>query len=125
MPEVVYPSPDKNGKSREWKNMFPELPNTHDGWGIINNTLYTIALNNRMGGQTTEELRKRILDDYNKQMTEMLVKNRMGNKKLSPKTIEKRSEVFNKWMKDYGIAIWYVNQVFDNLGGAYRESSSN
>ena len=110
MPEVVYPSNDETGKPRAWNTMFPELPDSHDAWQVINNTLESIAMNNRFGDKTPDQLREHLVK-YGQEFTQDRLRE-MGSFDEAK---------FDKIMIAHGLYNYYTNYVFDNLGGAYRE----
>lgn len=103
MPEVVYPS---NG--RTWVEVFPDLPNECDDWACISDILLAIAMNNRFGNMTVEELRAEFTKRVDESLGSDLEKTDDPVRKAS---IRKAKEYYHK----------YIPLVFDNLGGAYRE----
>lgn len=134
MPEVVYPTDGEDGKPRTWDKVFPiwgyDEPNE---WAIINSILEGIAMHNRFGKGTREEFKQTLIDSANRMQTETLEKSlkALGEKKgaktktLGGATVKTPDEELMKARLDqfasYGMYRWYVDQVFANLGGAYRE----
>lgn len=112
MPEVVYPTPDAEGNSRTWDQVFPIWKNDNDQkeWRTVNTILEAVAMNNRFGGKTPdqlkEHLRQQILDNCHKFLEETGTEN-----------LEERQNLFGQ----LGQYLYYVQMVFENLGGAYRE----
>lgn len=107
MPEVVYAKGD-----RTWEQVFPilEVEGNHE-WRVIDSVLEAIAMNNRFGDKTPRQLRnwwiERVLEE-----TEKLLE-----KEADP---QKRLDIF----RDCGVNLYYLDRVFRNLGGAYREYKS-
>lgn len=135
MPEIVVPTPDENGNSRTWDKVFPiwgiEEPSE---WITINSILESIAMNSRMGGKTPEELRAHLINyvtegtkkELDENMAEMLAsegemkKAQFGAaivKNVDEKFLKARVKIFG----EHGLALFYINEVFDNFGGAHRE----
>ena len=115
MPEVVYPTPDAEGNARTWDQVFPIWKNENDNveWRIINTLLESIAMNNRFGGKTVEELRAFLFED--------MVKNcRKFIEEVGTENLEERNKLF----REFGQYVYYLDMVFENLGGAYREYKS-
>lgn len=115
MPEVVYPSPDAEGNSRTWDVVFPIWKNDNDNseWRTINTILEAIAMNNRFGGKTVEELRGHLNN-------EIMVNCHKFLEEVGTENLEEREKLF----RQLGQYLYYVAQVFQNLGGAYREHKS-
>lgn len=136
MPEVVYPTPDEQGNPRTWDNVFPiwSVEQTPDPeWKVINTILEQIAMNNRFGEATPAELKQRIAEEIrgnvNKFLNEVFDKYLIESlnipdelPEVSPK--EKFFKERASILRQYGTYTLYLDQVFDNLGGAYREYKS-
>lgn len=138
MPEVVYATPDANGKPRNWNDVFTiwNLNVENSEWRVIDNIMDIVAMNNRMGSRTSDELREHLLKEAAKNITSLLTETEEKLAALPNPSLdeirEKRDEVITeehkKILKDrndlwahYGKYVFYINAVFDNLGGAYRE----
>lgn len=105
MPEVVYPSGNRNS----WSEVFPELAGKEcDDWTVINDILFGIAMNNRFGGKSVAEYRQEMTENVEKQL---------GRVSLNAKTEKDRLDA----KRAYDMYQKYIPLVFDNLGGAYRE----
>lgn len=116
MPEVVRPTPTKRGRDRNWDEVFPIWKKENDPDNIegrvINQVLYAIAMDNRMVGTSREELKQQLLDNALRSVNEYLTEDGMN--------IEERS----KTLLVYGQTIYYINEIFNNLGDVYREHKS-
>lgn len=113
MPEVVYPKPDESGKERTWGDVFHYLPDECDDWATINSVLENIAMFNRFGCDECgkfEEHREHYLNDQYDWFKNYVVKS-------DSKDNDERKKIL--W--SYGMYIFYANEVYKNLGGAYRE----
>jgi hypothetical protein len=110
MPEVVYPSNDEEGKSRTWADVFPVWwKEDNDEYEYINSILYRVACNSRFGCLTAETLKASIIEEMLK-----------GTKaSLETKTVNAERDI---WFTNLGKMLFYINEVFNNLGGAYRAS---
>jgi len=138
MPEIVYPSPDADGKPRTWNDVFPIWQNDDEDteWRIIDQILEAVAINNRFGGKTPAALRAHIIKSQTEWFAEELAKNTGSPHdhktefpgknwaeilELLPEDrkqdLEERAILF----KSLGKWLFYIDQVFANLGGAYRE----
>jgi hypothetical protein len=109
MPQVVVATP-KDGKDRTWHDVFPIWPVEDDpDYTYINEILESIAMNARMGSRTNEEqkahLIKLVTDNYRKTIEDVSL------------PLEKR----NKEFASFGRYMWYIEEVFANLAGSYRE----
>lgn len=112
MPEVVYPSDDAEGKPRTWDKVFPVWKKEgNDEYEYINSILYRIACNNRFGGKDNETLKASII-------AEMI---EATKKSLETETDDEKR---NNWFASLGKMVFYINETFANLGGAYRERKS-
>jgi hypothetical protein len=104
MPEVVYP------KKGNWEDVFPILTDEKNALdnAVVNQILYSIAMNNRFGKMSPKELKadiaKQIRDNTEKFLSDM----------TDP---EERRNMFAQ----FGAYCFYLDKVFANLGGAYRE----
>jgi len=132
MPEVVYA---KSGE--DWNKVFPIWDQNVENyeWRIINSILEAIAMNNRFGGKSTEELKASILVGIKEQVNEELNKTLIALQALpNPEAgmfgakVEDINEDHQKvldtrrnYWAEYGRWSYYLDAVFENLGGAYRE----
>lgn len=132
MPEVVY---SKSGE--DWNKVFPIWDENVEQyeWRIINSILERIAMNNRFGGKSNDELKASIMKGIREQVEEEHEKtlialqalpnpehNDFGVKKGD--ITEEHNKVLNirnGYWAEYGRWAYYVEVVFENLGGAYRE----
>jgi hypothetical protein len=116
MPEVVYPSPDDNGVGRTWEQVFPIIKGENADKAAadqINDILYGIALNSRFGGKTPAELKLSMRESLDNWFGPLLERIDSGEENLPT-----RETLFAR----YGREVWYLDKVFENLGGAYRAS---
>lgn len=138
MPEVVYPSNDADGNSRTWDQVFPIWKNDDDDndWRIIDQILEAIAMNNRFGGKEPDALRAEMIAYYTGIVKETLdgLNGEPHNHKeefpgkspteidiLIPADRKKIIEERGKYFRILGRYLFYIDEVFKNLGGAYRE----
>jgi vacuolar-type H+-ATPase subunit E/Vma4 len=141
MPEVVYPTPDANGKSRTWDDVFPiwKLNAENTEWRVINNILEAIAMNNRFGEKTADEMRQHLLDNALNSVSGYLEENESKLRELpNPESgsygllnkediTEAHQKILDERITDwqtYGKYAFYIIRIFENLGGAYREHKS-
>lgn len=141
MPEVVVATPDANGKPRNWAEVFPIWKQNVETseWRIINEILGDgIAMNNRMGGLTLDELKARIrknIDEHFKTyFDETLAElqalpnpemNGMGIALKNPEELtedhKKILEKRNTAWASYGKWLYYLDAVFENVDSVYRQ----
>lgn len=143
MPEVVYPANAEDGSSRTWDQVFPIWNNDDEPyeWQLIDQILEAIAMNNRFGDKTPEQLRDHLLRRNLDLFTEQLAKLEGERHKHSEEfpdvdhydrgcscpIPEDRKELMEKRRKTFescGRVMFYLYRVFDELGGAYREFKS-
>jgi hypothetical protein len=110
MPEQVYPTPNADGTARTWNEVFPIWANKDDQleWRIIDSILEAIAMNNRFGSKTPEELEFSLAETAQEKLARELDK--------AGDNLEERQD----WLRSYGAFTYYLPLVFQNLGGAYR-----
>src|SRR6185369_3854954 len=109
MPEVVYPTQDAEGNPRNWDDVFPVWKSDDDvDWRVVNGILEAIAMNNRFGDKTPEQLKESMIE-YALSQTDVFLE------KDGFKT-EERTLTFSS----LGRHLYYIRKVFENLGGAYR-----
>jgi hypothetical protein len=137
MPEVVYATPAEDGTHRNWDDVFPVWKQNAENneWRVINEILEVVAMNNRMGTKTPEELKQHLIEVVTRNNDEMLEDNlkklqALPNPKMGAlgplkeditKEHEKVLEERKNTMYTYGLYRYYIDKVFANLGGAYRE----
>lgn len=140
MPEVVYPKPAEDGSPRTWDQVFPIWKNDDEAyeWQLINQILEAIAMNNRFGGETVKQLQARLIKVNTEWFTEKLAKlegephkheeefpeaNHLDLRCSCPvpedrkELLKERRQVF----ESYGRVMFYLQRIFEELGGAYRE----
>jgi hypothetical protein len=140
MPEVVYPQNGEDGKPRTWDVAFPIWQNDDENteWQIINQILESIAMNNRFGKETVDELQARLKKDQHEWFVSRL-KQFEGEKHdhheeftshtqfgcgedcVIPEDRQKLMEQRRHVFQSYGKWLFYLEEVFAQLGGAYRE----
>lgn len=144
MPEVVYPKKGADGKPRYWNEVFPiwENDDEHKDYQFIDSILEAIAMNNRFVGKSLPALKRDLKSRYAKYLRETLEKMGDGgvhkHREEFPdsehrdygcecpvpedrkKFIERRDALF----ESYGRALFYIDRIFEELGGAYREFKS-
>jgi len=140
MPEVVYPKPAEDGSPRTWDQVFPIWNNDDEvyEWQLINQILEAIAMNNRFGDETPEQLQARLMKVNTEWVTEKVAKLEGGvhkHKEEFPEADhsdlgcgcpvpEDRKELLEKRhaaFESYGRVMFYLQRIFEELGGAYRE----
>lgn len=145
MPEVVYPTPNEDGTPRTWVDVFPIWLNDDESteWQVINAILEGVAMNNRFGDKTPSalkaDLKKRYHDYYVEKIATKVGKphnhkeegfdhSEFGcTKECAKKIPYRRRKVIKeraKYFEYYGKWMYYLEEIFKNLGGAYREYKS-
>jgi len=110
MPEVVYPTDNpQDDTPRTWDQVFPDLSDHTGDWDIVNGILYQIALNNRFGKFTVDQLR------------ENLNQNAFDDLEINLARSGENSDSRHNDFAHYGRTLYFIKEVFGNLGGAYRE----
>lgn len=106
MPEVVY---TKSGDN--WDDVFPIIKQQkmtdNAELSVINAILYTIAVNSFKGLSTTalkNRLKKQAHEDLQKALSD------------TERSDSERQQLY----AEYGRSMYYIEEVFRNLGGAYR-----
>jgi hypothetical protein len=129
MPEVVVPTAAADGSERTWNQVFPIWENDDENteWRVIDQTLEAIAINNRCGLDTPQELQARLIKAQHEYFKEELAKceGESYNKKemelpITPERqaiLDRRTQLFTA----YGKWMFYYTEVFANFGAAWRE----
>ena len=136
MPEIVYPTPDGEGNERTWDVVFPiwKIDADDNDWRVIDQILESVAMNNRFGKNTPIEEQHRIIASINEQFEKFLQENleklqQLPNVKKADSNLEiPEHQAIDDLLKErsrlfaaYGRWRWYIDHVFANLGGAYRQ----
>ncbi len=135
MPEVVVAT-----EGRTWDVVFPIWKNDDQDseWRIINMILEAIAMNNRFGGKTNEELKATLIKEQHEHYKELFQKLEGGEHDHKAEGFDHNTfgcgkgcevpEDRTKMMEEralkfrfYGEWRFYLDEVFNNLAGAYRE----
>jgi hypothetical protein len=141
MPEVVVPTPSADGSRRTWNQVFPIWDNDDEDteWRVIDQILEAIAMNSRFGDKTADELKIHLMSTQHAFFVEEFAKlngephnhkeefplvERGATQDQIPEDRKKIMEDRQRCFKSYGKWMFYLEEVFANLGGAYREYKS-